>query len=633
MENIVLLDKLKNKYPEKFAEFEEIFKNINRGDRMFISSACGEPQTLLKELINYVESSPNAFFDAEVLHIWSLGVAPYANKKFKRNFRLNSFFISNMTRDAVNSGSADYAPTFHYQVPDLIRRGHVPVNVALIHTSMPDCHGYVSLGVSVDIAKAAVETATLVIAQINPNMPRVYGDSMLHVTHLDYMVYGDDPLIEFEKRVQDDVSSQIGKYVASIVEDGDTIQVGYGTIPNAILKYLEDKKHLGIHTELFVDGLAKLIKCDAVDNSRKTINRNQTVASFCMGKTETYQYIDNHPKFAFMPVDYTNNPLVIAQNHQMTAINTALQIDLSGQATAESIGTKFFGGIGGTADFMRGAALAPNGKSILTMQSTAQNGTVSRIVPLLDHGAGVTLSRGDIHYVVTEYGIAYLYGKNIRERAMALISIAHPKFREELLAEAKKHSFIYKDQAFVPGFAGEYPEHLETERATKKGETLMLRPVKLKDEPLLKKFFYSLSDHSIYNRFISARKYIPHERLQAFVVINYTREMVILATKVDKGKEEVVGIGQYAIDEKMHTADVAFVVKDEYQGQGVGTKLLRYLTYLAKSQGILGFTADVLVNNKAMLHMLYNMDFDIEQDVSEGVYTLKLWFREGQRGA
>jgi len=304
-----------------------------------------------------------------------------------------------------------------------------------------------------------------------------------------------------------------------------------------------------------------------------------------------------------------------------------LQIDLSGQATAESIGTKFFGGIGGTADFMRGAAMAPNGKSILTMQSTAKNGTISRIVPLLDYGAGVTLSRGDIHYVVTEYGIAYLYGKNIRERAMALISIAHPKFREELLEEAKKNNFVYKDQAFIPGFAGEYPEHLETERTTKSGENILLRPVKLRDEPLLKKFFYSLSDNSIYNRFISARKYIPHEDLQSFVVINYTREMIVVATTGKKGKEVVIGLGQYAIDEQLHTADVAFVVKDEYQGQGIGTKLLRYLTYLAKTQGILGFTADVLVTNKAMLHMFFSMDFEIDRDVTEGVVELEMWFR------
>jgi RimJ/RimL family protein N-acetyltransferase len=486
-----------------------------------------------------------------------------------------------------------------------------------------------SLGVSVDITKAATERASLVIAQVNSFMPRVHGDGFIHIEDVDFIVPYDEPLLEFHAPADNEIAQQIGKYVARIIQDGDTIQVGYGSIPNAILANLSEKKHLGVHTELLSDGIVALMKQGVIDNSRKTIDRGKTVATFCMGSRETYEYLDDNPAIEFRTVDYTNNPLVIARHDNMTAINSALEIDLTGQASAESLGKTFFSGIGGQADFMRGAVLARNGKTILALPSTANNETVSRIVPFLREGAGVTLNRGDIHYVVTEYGIAYLHGKNVRERAMALIAIAHPKFRPWLIQEAKKLNLIYKDQAFIPGKRGEYPEELETYRTTKSGLEILLRPVKISDEHLLKDFFYALSDTSLYRRFISMRKDMPHERLQEFVVIDYTKELVILATiQKEEGVEEVVGVGQYAIDERTNTAEVAFVVRDDYQGQGIGTELLAYLTYLAKRQGLHGFTAEVLEENRPMLHLFEKMGFDIEKRRSEGVYELKMTFRE-----
>jgi RimJ/RimL family protein N-acetyltransferase len=375
----------------------------------------------------------------------------------------------------------------------------------------------------------------------------------------------------------------------------------------------------------------ELMKAGAIDNTRKSIDHGKTVATFCMGRRETYEYLDDNPGVEFRTVDYTNNPLIIAQHDNMTAINTTLEIDLTGQATAESIGNMFYSGIGGHYDFMRGAVLARNGKTILAFSSTAQNGEVSRIVPSISKGAGVTLNRGDVYYVVTEYGTAYLHGKSIRERAMELISIAHPKFRPSLIREAKALNLIYKDQAFVPGKRGEYPESLETHRTTRDGLEVLLRPVKISDEPLLKHFFYSLSDDSLYRRFISTRKDMPHERLQEFVVLDYAREMAILAVLRQRDKEEVIGLGQYAIDEPSHAAEVAVVVKDEYQHREVGTELLSYLTYLAKKQGLLGFTAEVLADNKPMLRLFEKMGFDIETKSSEGVYELKMAFAEVPR--
>ena len=625
--NNEILDEMRKRYPEKAVSEDKIFSNIHRGDRIFIGTGCGEPQYLVHALIEYTRSHPKAFSDAEIFHVWTLGVAPYTDEKLKHNFRHNSFFIGNNTRDAINKGIADYTPIFLSQVPKLLYRKLIPVDVAMIQTSPPDAHGYMSLGISVDITKAAVENASTVIAQINSNMPRVHGDTFIHIDDVDFVIPHDEPILEYRTEVPDDIAQRIGKYAARIIKDGDTIQVGYGSIPNAILSNLSTKKHLGVHTELLSDAIVELMKNGVIDNTKKSIDRGKTVATFCMGKKETYDYIHDNPGIEFRTIEYTNNPLIIAQHNNIVAINSALELDLTGQATAESIGKIFYSGIGGQADFMRGAVLSPNGKTILTIQSTAKDGTVSRIVPFLKEGAGVTLNRGDIHYVITEYGIAYLHGKNIRERAMQLISIAHPNFRPSLIEEAKNLNLIYKDQAFIPGKKGEYPEDLETFRTTETGLEIFLRPAKISDEPLLKEFVYSLSDQSLYRRFISRRTDMPHEFLQKFVIIDYAEEMAIFAVTGHAQKEEIIGVGRYYIDKKTHTAEAAFVVRDDFQKRGIGTELLKYLTYLAQKQGLLGFTADVLVDNKPMLHVFQKMGFDIQKSISAGIFELKMMFR------
>ncbi len=621
-----MLEKFRNRFPEKFIPEERMFAHIRRGAHIFVGSACGEPQYLVRALIRYVEAHPKAFFDAEMMHVGTLGVAPYVDQKFKRNFRHNSFFVGPHTRGAVNTGHADYTPVFLSQIPRLFKRGIVPVDVALIQVAPPDAHGFVNLGISVDITKIAAQTAKLVIAQINPRMPRVHGDGVLHLRDLDFVVVHDEPLLQYEPRADTRVAQQIGKWVARLVQDGDTIQIGYGSIPNAILAHLQDKQHLGVHSELLTDGLCDLMQRGVIDNSRKSVGRGKTVAAFCMGREATYRFVDNNPAIEFKTIDYTNNPTVIAQQENMTAINMALEVDLTGQASAESIGRTFYSGIGGQADFMRGALLAPGGKAILVLPSTARNGEVSRIVPFLQQGAGVTLNRGDVQYVVTEYGIAYLHGKNIRERAMSLIAIAHPKFRPWLIEQAKQHNLIYQDQEFVEGEAGLYPEHLETVRVTKSGLEIFLRPVKISDEPLLKDFFYSLSDQSLYRRFFTMRFDMGHERLQKFVVIDYTKSMEIVAVIHDGEKEEIVGLGQYFIDEKTHTADVAFAVRDDYQNRGIGYELVTYLAHIARKQGLLGFTAEVLIDNKPMLRLFEKLGGKRAFRTSDGVIEMKISF-------
>ncbi len=612
----------KMKFPEKFAPAEKIFERVHPGARIFIGTACGEPQTLVKALAKYVRMHPTTLFDAELVQVWSLGIAPYADEKLKDNFRLNSFFIGENTRFAVNNAAADYTPIFLSQVPGLIYKETMPVDLALVQTSLPDEEGNMSLGISVDIVKSAVEKAALVVAQANSQMPFVQGDGIFNIQDLDFIVPCDEPLLQYEDAVPGETAGRIGKHVARLIQDGATIQVGYGSLPNAVLSQLKDKKNLGLHSELFSDGAAELMKLGVMDNSRKTVDQGLAVASFCMGKKETYDFLHKNTDVMFRTIDYTNDLLVIARQRDMTAINSALEIDLTGQATAESLGGKFYSGVGGQTDFMRGAVLAPGGKAILALPSTSSDGRSSRIVPRLGPGAGVTLHRGDVRYVVTEFGIAYLHGKNIRERAMDLIAIAHPKFRQWLVEEARRMALIFRDQAYVPG---DYPEALETRRCTRTGLQIFLRPVKISDEPLLKEFFYALSDKSLYRRFASARKDMPHARIQEFVAVDFSRDMMILALTSRHDRDIVVGLSQYSINELDYTAELALVVRDDYQSQGVGLVLHSYMTYLAKRSGLLGFTAEVLEDNLPALNLVKKMGFQVVKK-DGGAQQMKLIF-------
>jgi len=617
----------RKKHPEKFLPPGEVFDHIRRGSCLFAGTACALPQYLVRSLAEHADTSPHGLLGTDVVQMWTLGVAPFADEYYERNFRNNSFFIGDSSREAVNSGHADYTPVFLSEVPALFREGTVPVDVALIQTSLPDSRGSVSLGISVDIVKVAAENARMIIAQVNGRMPAVRGDSFISLDDIDYIIPRDEALLEYSPRVPDEISRKVGRHVGKLVADGDTIQVGYGSMPNAILSCLSEKNDLGVHTELLTDGIIALVKKGVVTNRKKSFDRNATVASFCMGTARTYRYIHDNPAFRFMPVDYTNSVRRIMSHRNMTAINSALQIDLTGQATSESIGSLFYSGIGGQADFMRGAVLAPGGRSVLAMRSTSNDGKRSRVVPRLDAGTGVTLNRGDVHYVVTEYGIAHLHGKNIRERALSLIAIAHPEFRTWLVEEAKKAGYIPADFPYVPGKAGEYPGHLLRRAEARGGLHLLLRPVKLTDGDLLKDFFYSLSDASNYHRFFTGRQYVSRNFLKNFIINDYARQLVLLAVIEDGGMESVAGMGQYIVDDITHRADVAFAVRDEYQGMGIGRILLQSLTGIAKKEGITGFTADVLPDNRPMLKLFASMRFITKKNLADGIYSLVMDFR------
>lgn len=607
-----IMDYLKSRYPEKFTTEDRAFRKIQRGNKIFIGTGAGEPRHLARSLMDYLNRNPTAFFDADIFYLWTINDnKDYFYEKYKSNFRINSFFIGDPNRDGINKGDADYTPIFTSMIPELFDRKFFPIDIALIQTSLPDEHGYFNLGVNVDIVKSAVENAGLIIAQVNSYMPRVHGDGFIHINDIDFIIPHDEPLPEYDPMDDSEVALQIGKYVASLVQDGDTIQVGYGGIPFAALPCLGSKNHLGVHSELVTDGIVDLMKKGVIDNSRKSLNKGKTIGSLCLGKKGTYDYVNNNPAVELRRLDYVNNLMTIAQHDNMTAINSVLEIDLTGQATDESLGNVFYSGISGFANYMRGTLISKKGKSIIVLKSTARNGEVSKIVPNLLEGSGVSTHRSDVQYVVTEYGIAYLRGKNLRERAMELISIAHPKFRPWLLEEAKARNLIYKDQKFIPGPRGKYIQEYEAHRKTKTGLELLLRPIRISDEPRLRDFFNSLSDKSLHLRFFSPYPYISHEHLQDIITVDNAKGVSIVAIIQEDDKEKVIGLGQYFLDDDKsnYSAEVSFATSDNYRNNGISSVLLAHLTYLAQNNGLLGFTATVLNENQSMIHVLKKAGF------------------------
>ena len=619
--NDFLMPDWQERYADKVRTAEHAVSTIRRGDKVFIGSGAAEPQILVKALID----SAGRLADTRIMHIMTLGVAPYTEEKFTDQFRHNAFFIGANTRHAVSEGRADYTPVFLSEIPALFKSGQAPIDVALIQVSPPDKHGFCSYGVSTDIVKSGAESAKKVIAEINTQMPRALGDCFISMEDIDMAVPVDVPLLYSHRERADEVARRIGKNIASLIEDGSTLQMGIGTIPDSVLHFLTDKKDLGIHTEMFSDGFMELAEKNVINNSRKSIHRGKTVASFCIGSQYLYEYIDNNPSVEFHPTEYTNDPFIVAQNDNMVAINSAIEVDLSGQVCADSLGTMFYSGIGGQVDFIRGASRSKGGKPVIALPSTAKNDTLSRISVNLKEGAGVVTTRGDVHYVVTEWGVAYLHGKNIRERAMALINIAHPKFRKKLLEEAKKINYIYKDQLIAPETCV-YPEDLEQVMVTKTGEELSVRPIRATDEEMLSDMFYDLSDQAIINRFFSMLKSMPHRKLQEFCVIDYEKEISMVVLGGESPNQKVVGLGSYHLSPATHRAEIAFLVADAWQGKGIGTFLMQLLVKIARAKNFKGLTAEVMRDNVAMIALMHKAGVPTKSQSVDGSYLFTMDF-------
>jgi len=430
-------------YKKKLRTPQEALLYVQSGMRVYIQPGCAEPETLVDALMErgpYVE-------EVEIVHLLTMGKAPYVAPEMEGHFRHNAMFIGGNVRDAINDGHADYTPIYLSEIEELFESGAMPIDVALVQVSPPDGHGFCSYGVGVDTTLTAANCARFVVAQVNDQMPRTFGDSFVHISELDVLVESSRPLPEMKRQEITETHIAIARNVASLIEDGAVLQTGIGGIPDAVLPMLGDRKDLGVHSELVSDGVIQLIEDGVISGERKNFKPRKVIVGFVLGSKRIFEFVDNNPIFEFHPTAYVNDPGLIARNDNMVAINSALQVDLTGQICSDSIGNQFYSGIGGQVDFLRGASRSKGGKAIIAIPSTAKNGTISRIVPMLDPGAGVVTSRGLVRYVVTEFGVAYLHGKCIRERAKALIEIAHPSFRDELYAYCEKTKWLQRPRA------------------------------------------------------------------------------------------------------------------------------------------------------------------------------------------
>jgi acyl-CoA hydrolase/RimJ/RimL family protein N-acetyltransferase len=626
------MDDWTQKYKSKILNSAQAIKKIRRGSRIFLGTGCGVPYHLVQELANHA----NQMADNEIVHLLTLGDTPSADSKFQTQFRHNTFFVSANIRDAVSDGRADYTPMMLSEIPDLFRQRRMPLDVAMIQISPPDRYGYSSLGISVDITKAAAESADIVIAQVNEKMPITHGDSFIDIRDIDYLVPFNEPLREFQGDEITETVDLIGSYVARLVENESTLELGIGALPQSVCNNLLDSgvRDIGIHTEMFSDSLIPLIDAGIVTNKKKSINRGKVIASFAMGSKNLYEYINDNPFFQFHDTGYVNDPYVIGQNRKMIAINSALEVDLTGQVCADSLGPKFYSGIGGQVDFIRGAKRSPGGKAIICLPSTAVEGGVSRIVPRLSEGAGVVTTRGDVDIVITEYGLANLQGKTIRERVLSLIAIAHPDFRNDLLEAAKKMQYVFEDQVpfLVKGtyFASEY-EVTESFKGPDGPIEVHFRLIRPDDTDRIKELFYGLSEESIYFRFLTPLRSLRRQTLQDFYNVDQSRDISVVAVikSDEEGEtERIIGAGRYVLDRSTNEAEFALLVADEYQNKGIGTFLLNHLMRIAKSKGVEAFIAYVHPQNQTMIRFIHKTGKVVESKIApqdeEYVFRLKL---------
>lgn len=607
--------------PPPFTDPDAAVAPIRSGQHVLVGSGASEPQCLVSALARRA----SRLADTEILHLLTLGIAPYAEPAYRGRLRHNALFIGPNVRQAVKAGLADYTPCFLSEVPGLLRSGRIPVDAALISVS-PARNGKHSLGVSVDILKAAVETSGFVAAQVNARMPWTEGDTLLRESDIDAFVEREEPLPELPREEPTAQALWIGRFVARLVSDGSTLQVGIGAVPDAVLAALSSKRDLGVHSEMISDGVLALWKAGVVTGRRKSLHKGKITASFCMGSSALYSAVHRNPAFSFHPSDYVNDPLVVARNERMVSINSALQVDLTGQAAADSLGSLFYSGVGGQVDFIRGASRSKGGRAIIALPSTAREGTLSRIVPCLSEGTGVTTTRADIDCVVTEYGIATLKGRTIRERAVALLCVAHPSFRRGLQDAAEKLGYLDAGH-ILPSLEEAYAVDLEA-RLRFGDMDLLVRPIKPADERELKDLFYSQSKETTYMRFGIPLKSLSERQFQELVAIDYRRSMALAGFVRERGRERMAAVARYHVHPGERMAEAAFTVHDRWQGRGIGSFLVDYLSWIARERGLEGFTAEVLVVNPRMRHVLRSRFEKVHESTAGGTTTLRVLFRD-----
>jgi acyl-CoA hydrolase len=615
-----------DKYIENKCSARDALRKIRPGQRVFIGSSCGEPQHLVREL----SELSGQFRDIEIVRLMTLETTPLtliANKTKDHSLNIRSFYLGSAKSKGIARNSRFITPINMSAIPRLFKSRLLPIHVALIQVSPPDDFGWMSLGVSVDITMAAAQSADLVIAQINTNMPRVLGRSFIHVNEVDYFVEYDEPLLTIRQNPELSAANDIGRLIARrLIDDGSTIAIGLGTTSEAVMLALSDKNDLGIHTMYMTDEIMHLFSRGVITNRMKGFNDGKLVAHSAIGSEDLYEFLNDNPAVEFHPSDYVCDPAIIARHNKMVAMSVAMSIDLTGQVAADAMPHSHFSGITGISDFMRGAVQSPGGKSILMLPSTAAKGTKSRIVPLLDDTA-VAAPRGDVHLVVTEYGAVNLFGKSFQERAMALISIAHPDFRDELFHEAKKMGLLSTDRNLKESLHGVYPIHLE-EILEINGQQVTVRPVKPVDERRVQEHFYNLDKNDVVSRFFHEKTSFLKEEVEGVSQIDYVKDLTLVAIVGEFGFGRVVGIGEYLVDPATNIAEVAFSISTEFQQKGMGKILLNKLASAAMANDISGLVAYTSPNNRGMIKLFNQLPYKVNTFFDGDMLTLSCKFNE-----
>jgi acyl-CoA hydrolase/RimJ/RimL family protein N-acetyltransferase len=572
---------------------------IRNGDHVFLGTGCAAPGTLIKEL----ETMPVPPADVELLHFFVVkAFATDENGQSLTRFRHRTFFVGADLRMAMGEGQVEYVPMSIARVPEMMARRRIPVDVALIQVSLPDAFGYVSLGVSVDIIPAAIATARLVIAEVNPNMPRTMGDTTLHISRLHHLVPVTTAITELDRiQAQDENVQRIARYIARIIDDGSTLQVGLGYVPHEALQYLTDRKDLGLHCDVITDAILPLLEHGCITGACKSTHPFKIVTSLALGSQRLYDLVNLNPLFDFQPMDSVCNPVTIAAQHKMVSIAQAYSIDLTGQVCVDQFDGKFYSGMGAQGEFLHGASRSAGGKPIICMTSTSSDGQTSRIRANLAAGEVSTIARTDVHYVVTEHGIAYLFGKSIRERATALIELAHPQFRPELFAQAQAMGYIPTAQTLQNMHA--YPVEEEQTVTLKDGREVMLRPALSSDAQGIRDLFHHLSEADVYTRFFHHVRGLSDAEVQRLCNVNYETEVAFVATVGPREEATIVGQACYFINPSNNLADTAYMVHPDWQSHGLGSALQKCITQHAAKRGVRGFVADVLPGNTRMLRL------------------------------
>jgi acyl-CoA hydrolase/RimJ/RimL family protein N-acetyltransferase len=596
-------------------------KFIKNGFRIFIGTGAACPHALIDLFLESVRH----FHELEFVYLLTIGEAPWTDPAYEPNLRVNTFFLDQGSGSAVRAGLGDYTPCFLSEIPALMAEDVLPVDVAFVQVAPPDAQGFCSLGASVDIILAAARSAKYILAQINDRMPRTFGQCYLHQDEIAAFLPVAVPLPTVRPAELDPETLQIGKYVSLLIEDGSTLQMGTGRVPDAVLRQLTGGNDLGIHTDLFGDGLLHLCKNGNVTNRFKGIHEGKTIASFCFGSQELYDHIDHNPHVEFHGAGYVNNPAIIARNHKMCSITSASQVDLTGQIVADSVGDTFYSGIGGQVDFIRGAGMSQGGMPIIALPSTAENGSLSRIVSVISPGAGVSTTRGDVHYVVTEYGIATLRGRCIRERIMELIQVAHPKFRDQLREDMLRDYKLPSYQRSTPAPVKELGD-TEVVKLKIKGEDYFLRPLHPSDQRRLQSFFYTHTTATLFQRYRNEPKKMGTARAYRLVNIDLTRDMALCIVERQGPREVILAVGRYYVLEDGKGAETAFVVHEAKHGRGFATILLERLIAIARQRKLQYLMANVRVDNPSMRRVFDKFHFTSRraEDPQELEYLLPL---------